>query len=135
VVNKSRYFQALTGACFAVRSQDFYKIKGFDPIYLNGMEDIDFCLRMRKILGKKILYNPGSTVYHLKGQTAGRGNFIKQNRKIFISKWKSEIINDDIHFYEDDGFIIKEYFTRSPGLDVEIAQFLPKLEPVDDCRG
>jgi GT2 family glycosyltransferase len=129
-VNKQRYFQAFTGACFAIRAHDFYKIKGFSPIYLNGMEDIDLCFRVRKKLLKKILYNPNSSIYHLKGKTGGRGKFIVQNRKIFISNWSSEIVADDMKYYAEDGFIVKEYVTRETRLDKDLAQFYPKLEPV-----
>lgn len=44
--NRSRRFQAVTGACMALRAQDFAEQQGFDPIYINGQEDIDLCLRL-----------------------------------------------------------------------------------------
>jgi GT2 family glycosyltransferase len=128
-VNKPRCFQAYTGACFAVRAADFYALRGFDPIYSNGMEDIDFCLRMRTRLQKKILYQPGSVIYHLKGKTPGRGKRVLQNRKIFVSRWSQEIAADDTRYYGEDGFTVKEYYSLETGTPEAFTQFRARLEP------
>ena len=52
-INKQRYFQALTGACLAMRAGDFIQLGGFDPIFQNGCEDIDLCFRVTSTLRKK----------------------------------------------------------------------------------
>jgi GT2 family glycosyltransferase/glycosyltransferase involved in cell wall biosynthesis len=44
--NRSRRYQAVTGACLGLRANDFAELRGFDPIYINGQEDIDLCLRL-----------------------------------------------------------------------------------------
>lgn len=38
--------------------------------FLNG-EDVDFCYQVKKILNKKIIYDPASTVIHYKGASKG----------------------------------------------------------------
>lgn len=126
-VNKPRCFQAVTGACLAIRANDFYRLQGFDPIYTNGMEDIDLCFRMRTRLEKEIRYNPASQIHHLKGQTPGRGRFVTQNRKVFVTKWGSVITADDTAYYREDGFIVEEYINREPDRTEGPAMCTPRL--------
>ena len=57
---RSRYFQAVTGACMTIRAEDFIKVRGFDPIYINGQEDIDLCLRLNASNSKELKKNRGS---------------------------------------------------------------------------
>ncbi|MBN9023297.1 MAG: glycosyltransferase, partial [Rhizobiales bacterium] len=35
-VNRRRELQAIHGACLAVRAEDFIRLRGFDPLYVNG---------------------------------------------------------------------------------------------------
>ena len=125
-VNKPRFFAAYTGACLAVRAEDFFELQGFDPIYSNGMEDIDFCLRMGE-RNKKIFFNPASVIYHLKGQTAGRGERVLQNRRIFVSRWKKRIVPDDHCYYAEDGFSVEAYYRPETCLPDKYARFRAKL--------
>ena len=39
---------ALTGAALAVRFTDLVRPSGFDPVFRNGMEDVDLCLRLAR---------------------------------------------------------------------------------------
>ena len=41
-VNRERECQAVTGACFLVRKSLFKELRGFDAVFRNGLEDIDF---------------------------------------------------------------------------------------------
>ncbi len=111
-INKQRYFQALTGACFAMRAMDFIRLRGFDPIFQNGCEDIDMCFRLRDHLDKNLLYNPQSIILHYEGKTKGRGNAINHNRKTFVARWGQNIIPDDLQYYKQDGYIVKNYIKR-----------------------
>jgi GT2 family glycosyltransferase len=111
-INKQRYFQALTGACFAMRAKDYIQLKGFDPIFQNGCEDIDMCFRLRNSLGKNILYNPKSVIFHYEGKTRGRGLAKKYNRKTFVSRWGHTITADDMQYYQQDGYVVKDYIKK-----------------------
>jgi hypothetical protein len=59
-----------TGACFVVRSKDFWAVEGFDEDLFAHMEEIDFCWRL-KGRGLRIYCNPAAVVYHLGGGTLG----------------------------------------------------------------
>ncbi|MCT4582076.1 MAG: glycosyltransferase family 2 protein [Flavobacteriales bacterium] len=57
-----------TGACLFIRANVFKEQGGFDANYFAHMEEIDLCWRIKNS-GKKILYLPNSTVYHVGGGT------------------------------------------------------------------
>ncbi|MGP4963623.1 rhamnan synthesis F family protein [Psychrobacter celer] len=89
-VTQSIETPALTAACIAVEAHDFIALQGFDTWFINGQEDIDFCLRLRQYhSSKKLWYEAQSTVYHHTSQTKGRRAHTAQNRKIFKSIWGS----------------------------------------------
>ncbi|MBO6560813.1 MAG: glycosyltransferase [Nisaea sp.] len=76
---------AVTGACMAVRRDQFIELGGFDPGYLIGdFEDTDLCLKYR---GAKLLpgYDPGIELTHLERQSFRGigGNDFRQKVVIF----------------------------------------------------
>lgn len=87
-VNQSIKTEALTGACMALHALDFIKVKGFDAWFVNGQEDMDLCLRLKKLYpSKSFWYEAGSTVYHYKSSTKGRKRYTTQNRVVFKAIW------------------------------------------------
>lgn len=102
-VNKARYFQSMTGACMAVKSDVFMKVNGFDEEYQNGLEDVDLCLRVSK-LGYKICYAPDSTVIHYESVSEGRFNYNKHNSELFLKLWTGKIKPDEEKYLKEDGF-------------------------------
>lgn len=88
--NKSQIVPAVTGACFAIGTELFREAGGFDEAYLNGWEDIDLCLKIRK-MGYHIYYEAKSVLYHYEGQTEGRMIADTQNRRLFIKRWAHDI--------------------------------------------
>lgn len=69
-----------TGACLFVRSDVFHKMGGFDDEFFAHMEEIDFCWRAKN-LGYKIMYCPGSTIFHIGGGTLPKRN----SRKTYLN--------------------------------------------------
>ena len=78
----------ISGACLAMRAGDFAALHGFDPIFVNGQEDSDLCLRLKARLGKTCRVEPSSVVIHHEGGTPGRGRFTYSNRQTFVERWK-----------------------------------------------
>jgi GT2 family glycosyltransferase len=62
-----------SGACMMIRSELFHKMGGFDEDFFAHMEEIDLCWRLQRA-GYKIMYNGGSTVYHVGGGTLSANN-------------------------------------------------------------
>jgi GT2 family glycosyltransferase len=62
-----------TGACMFVRSEVFHQLGGFDDDFFAHMEEIDFCWRAKN-LGYKVMYCPGSTIFHIGGGTLHKKN-------------------------------------------------------------
>lgn len=57
-----------SGACFAIRKEDFFSAGGFDEDFFAHQEEIDLCWRLFN-RGKLIKYVGASRVYHLGGGT------------------------------------------------------------------
>jgi GT2 family glycosyltransferase len=69
-----------TGACMFVRAGVFHKMGGFDDDFFAHMEEIDFCWRAKN-QGYKIMYCPGSTIFHIGGGTLPKHN----SRKTYLN--------------------------------------------------
>lgn len=128
LVTANRRFRAITGACFAMRAADFAAVGGFDPVFINGQEDIDLCYRVGH--GRNVFeYVAGSTVTHHEGRTKGRGRFIIHNRYSYAARWKDAFPGDDVDHYDRDGFIVAEYTIDRPELeDTGIGIWRPRIE-------
>ena len=74
---------AVTGAVFGVSKRDFQALSGFDQVYLNGYEDIDFCLRMTRRFGKLCIVDASCRLVHLEGRTEGRRHHESANATRF----------------------------------------------------
>lgn len=57
-----------SGACIALRKEDYQDVGGLDKLFFAHMEEIDLCWRIRS-LRKDILVVPSSKVYHFGGGT------------------------------------------------------------------
>jgi GT2 family glycosyltransferase len=77
---KGREIFWATGACMFVRAGIFHKLGGFDDDFFAHMEEIDFCWRAKN-QGYKIMYSPGSTIYHIGGGTLPKRN----SRKTYLN--------------------------------------------------
>lgn len=54
----------ISGACFAMKRDDFLQIGGFDARYFLHVEDIDLCWRVRQS-GGEVIFVPDARVVHL----------------------------------------------------------------------
>lgn len=95
-------FSALTAACLAVRRSDVAALGGFDAHYVNGMEDVDFCLRLIAHRGGSLRVTTASTVVHYESKSVGRLEHQVPNRLRFVERWESELVErlDDRAVYD-----------------------------------
>lgn len=80
--------EMVTGCCFAMKTDLYKYIGGFNPNYKIGYwEDSEICMNVRE-LGYKIMYQPKSVIYHKLGHTSSGGHkYFGHNRSYFMNKW------------------------------------------------
>lgn len=106
--NQQKVYHALTAACLLVKKDVFKKLGGFNEKYWNGMEDIDFCVKLRK-KGYRAVYQPKSVLTHHESQSGiERFKRLDENRKVFLKRWQGKIHSDYIR-NEDGPFIRTRY--------------------------
>lgn len=101
--NKKRFMQCVTAACMLVKREVFSELKGFNEAYMNGFEDVDFCLRAGE-RGRKILYTPESVLIHFEETSEGRKHHEDQNMQRYLARWEGKVRCDDNDFYRIDGY-------------------------------
>jgi len=87
-VSRRRELQCVTAACMLVRRTVFEQAEGFDEGYRNGFEDVDLCLKIKK-LQWRIVYQPRSVLYHLESKTPGRKAHEQDNSRRLHERWGS----------------------------------------------
>jgi len=88
---------AVIGAFLLIEYNTFFLCGAFDPVYQNGYEDIDFCLKARQnnyrigIFGEPsdiIIHHEHTTIKTIKNFP----DLVRQNREYFYKKWSKEKI-------------------------------------------
>ncbi|WP_185994982.1 glycosyltransferase [Nocardioides campestrisoli] len=97
-------FHALTGAALALRTSDAVALRGFDPVFRNGMEDLDVCLRLARLRPGRFTVRPDSRVTHHESQTPGRFDAYDTNRMLFLERWEHDLPGDDADLWASRGF-------------------------------
>jgi len=81
---------AVTGACFLIKRSVFESLGGFSEEYLNGMEDVDLCARLKEA-GYRLFVSHESVIGHHISQSPGRHNYNDRNSKLFRAKWSAKM--------------------------------------------
>jgi GT2 family glycosyltransferase len=106
-------FSALTGAALAMRFQDVVALQGFDPIFLNGMEDVDLGLRSCARKPGHFVVRPDSLVTHFESRSPGRYDRHLMNRAILLERWGNDMPGDDLQQWRGRGFDVVGYSVRN----------------------
>ncbi|MCP9470687.1 MAG: glycosyltransferase [Nitrospira sp.] len=101
-VNRRREFQVVTAACLLIRRDLFEAVGGFDERFINGFEDVDLCLKVRR-RGAQVVYQPRSVLVHLEGQTLGRKVGEAGNYRLLRERWNNLLWleDEDLHYHTD----------------------------------
>jgi GT2 family glycosyltransferase len=103
---------AVTGACLLTPRELFLELDGFDEIFWNGYEDVDYCLRVGA-RGLRVVYEPAATLYHYESQSGvQRKRRLTHNRKTFGRRWAAAQAPDHNRFWTRAGLIQRESFDR-----------------------
>src|SRR6478672_1482504 len=138
-------FAALTGAALAMRFEDVVALRGFDPLFRNGMEDVDLCLRLAALRPGRCVVEPASVVTHLESRSRGRFARVVGNRRLFLDRWRDATPRDDTRLWADRGFDVvghevrnvvdedrrlctpEPVLVRAPAARVSVAEGVPRL--------
>ena len=98
--SKVRECEAVTAACLLIKKSIFEEVGGFDERYIQGVEDIDLCLKVRE-LGYKIFFCPQSILTRFEGTSWKdlgdkkwqrlKKKARKNNERLFYKKWGGKI--------------------------------------------
>jgi GT2 family glycosyltransferase/glycosyltransferase involved in cell wall biosynthesis len=101
--NYLREVDYCSGACLAMPRALFRSLGGFDASYAPAYyEDADLAFAVRAA-GRKVFYQPLSTIVHFEGQTSGTDTSegVKQhqvvNRETFAAKWSSVLASHEVN--------------------------------------
>ncbi len=102
---------AVTAALFAMPRALFLELGGFDEHYVNGLEDMDLCVRTR-LAGRRIVYRGDACAFHIEMATRTIDEHVEPNIERFVGRWG--------HLFEDDEPTVERLFG---------ARFSPDLYP------
>jgi GT2 family glycosyltransferase/glycosyltransferase involved in cell wall biosynthesis len=95
-LNERLRLRAVSASMMMIRRNAFAEQEGFDPDFVNGMEDIDLSLRIG-LTGKWCLYEPGAVGIHVGGASGwARWEYRAENLRRFWNRWRGEIEPDFI---------------------------------------
>lgn len=86
IYNKENEIFSAYGACMLIRKKLIDKIGFFDSDFFLYFEETDFCLRAH-LAGYKVIYTPGSLIYHRGGVSARKFGI----ENIFFHSFKNRI--------------------------------------------
>lgn len=85
-----QFCPAVTGACMLMRRDLFLQMGGFNEVFRNGGEDVDFCFRLREA-GYDSVVSLHSVIYHHVSASPGRNLHHEANCRLLFRKWGPEI--------------------------------------------
>ena len=117
-----------TGNCMFINSKAIKDKKLFDENYFMYLEDVDFCVRMKKS-GWKVVYSPKALLWHKVARSSAIGGdlndyFIMRNRMIFGMRYaplrtKFALVRQSINLLrsgrEWQRTAVKDYYKRNLG--------------------
>jgi GT2 family glycosyltransferase len=88
---------AVTGACLVVRRALFDELGGFDELYINGLEDMDLCVRAR-LAGHRVVYRGDVALIHAEGTSRSKRPDDELNQRLFLSRYAAMLSSDAERF-------------------------------------
>ncbi|MGD0476495.1 MAG: glycosyltransferase family 2 protein, partial [Candidatus Velthaea sp.] len=103
-------FNIVTGACLLTPRDLFLELGGFDEMFWNGYEDVDYCLRVRE-RGLRVVYEPDATLYHFESQSGvQRKRRVSHNIWTLGTRWGTRFDPDHNRYWARDGHLRREAF-------------------------
>ena len=105
-------FHALTGAALALRYDDAVALRGFDPVFSNGMEDVDLCHRLAQRRAGHFRVLDSAPVVHHESRSKGRYDKHLANRRVYLDRWHRTLApRDDTALWATRGLRVVDHDT------------------------
>ncbi len=108
---------AVTAASLLMRSAEVARLRGFDPLYINGFEDIDLCMRAGGDTERCFRVVTASRVVHHESKTPGRRRMLATNRKLFLQRWRGRIPEERGELWSSAGLQVAHYDVEATSTD------------------
>ncbi len=108
---------AVTGACLMVKKKLYEQVGGLDPDFAVSLNDVDFCLRLRK-LGYLNVFTPFAECYHYESVSRGADNTganaarYERESALFREKWRAELQAGDPYYNPNFSLDKSDYSLR-----------------------
>ncbi|MCI8550449.1 MAG: glycosyltransferase family 2 protein [Lachnospiraceae bacterium] len=108
-------YSAVTAACMMTKRNIFEEAGGFDEGLAVAFNDIDYCLKVRK-LGKLVVYNPFARLYHYESKSRGIEDTpekilrFDQEVETFRDRWK-EVLEEGDPYYNPNLTLLSPDFS------------------------
>ena len=100
---------AVTGAALMMRALEFAALRGFDPLYSNGCEDIDLCLRAGGADARALRVVPTSRVVQFQTPVVGASAPVEANRQVLVDRWRDRLPEGDDDLWASVGLAVAHY--------------------------
>ena len=106
---------AVTGACMMIPRKVYAEVGGLDESFRVAMNDVDFCLRIRK-KGYLIVFTPFSELYHYESRSRGSDKTGENRTRLekevahFKEKW-ADVLADGDPYYNPNLTLEREDFS------------------------
>lgn len=89
---------AVSGNALAMRAADVIRLRGFDPMFHNGLEDLDLCLRAGDgAAGRFRVVTESRVLHHCRALRSDRFHDSDQdNRVLFLDRWADRMPARDV---------------------------------------
>ncbi len=109
IAKRKTLHSCITAAAFLISKEDFFSIDGYDEGFINGFEDVDFCIRFtQKHKKTELAVLPQSKIYHYCSMSQGRSDKEIHNSKRLYAKHSKQFFTPNYHsLLIRDGYQLK----------------------------
>lgn len=126
---------AVTAACMMVSRADFDFVGGFDEKLGVAFNDVDFCLKIRHICKKLVVFDPNVELFHYESKSRGAEDTPQKQKRFhqeivrFAEKWEEDLRGDP-YYNPNLTLIAGDFSLKKPE-----ERFRKELEYVQMIRG
>lgn len=106
---------ALDRGALAMRAADFAAVRGFDPLFRDGLEDVDLTLRLKELRpGRLVVATDSVVIRH--DQAGAESVWQPPNEEVFVRRWANRLSRaggdaerEDLRLWRAAGFSLAHY--------------------------